>query len=198
LRSDAVARIAHLARQGFAIEILSGDSPDAVAEIARTLGVQAARGGLKPAEKVARLAELKAEGRKVLMIGDGLNDAPALAAAHVSMSPVTASDVTQAVADVVFLGEDLRPICTAVDGSRRARRLMRENLWLAVLYNALAVPLAVMGYVTPLIAAAAMSGSSLLVTLNALRARGTREMPAPEKAPTAERVTRTPVPSLAS
>jgi Cu2+-exporting ATPase len=198
LRPDAPASIAHLAQQGFAIEILSGDSPDAVTEIARTLGVKVARGGLKPAEKVARLAALKAEGRKVLMVGDGLNDAPALAAAHVSVSPVTASDVTQAVADVVFLGDLLRPICTAVDGSRQARRLMRENLWLAVIYNALAVPLAVMGYVTPLIAAAAMSGSSLLVTLNALRACKTREMSANDEAVSAERVAAAPVPSLAS
>jgi Cu2+-exporting ATPase len=171
LRPDAAASLAALMRRGFAVEILSGDSADAVSQVARALNVKAATGGLKPAAKVARLEELRAQGRKVLMVGDGLNDAPALAAAHVSMSPVTAADVTQAVADAVFLGDRLGPVCAAVAVSRGARRLMRENLWLAVVYNGLAVPLAVAGMVTPLIAAVAMSGSSLLVTLNALRAR---------------------------
>jgi Cu2+-exporting ATPase len=171
LRPDAIAVLAQLREAGFAIEILSGDNPEAVAEIARALGVAAASGGLKPAAKLAHLAFLKAEGRKVLMVGDGLNDAPALASAHVSLSPASAADVTQAVADAVFLGDRLSPVYAALVLSRRARQLMRENLWLAVAYNALAVPLAVAGLVTPLIAAIAMSGSSLLVTLNALRAR---------------------------
>ncbi len=171
LRVDAVETVAALKKLGLGVSILSGDLPSAVAPVAATLGVADWKGGLKPADKIAALEALKARGRKVLMVGDGLNDAPALAAAHASLSPISAVDLAQAQSDAVFLGDRLQPVVEAVGTSRMARALMRQNLWLAVLYNAIAVPMAVMGFVTPLIAAAAMSGSSVLVTLNALRCR---------------------------
>jgi Cu2+-exporting ATPase len=171
LRADARATVRSLAARGYDLIILSGDLPEAVAPVAEALSIHNWRGGLKPAEKIAAVEELKARGRLVLMVGDGLNDAPALAAAHVSLSPIGAADVTRAQADALFLGERLAPVLDAVTIAQRARLLMRQNLWLAVIYNAIAVPIAISGYVTPLIAAAAMSVSSLLVTVNALRAR---------------------------
>jgi Cu2+-exporting ATPase len=174
LRPDAVDVTKALARLGMDMRILSGDRDEAVEPIASALGIAYWQGGLKPADKIAFIESLNASGRRVLMVGDGLNDAPSLAAAHVSLSPISAADVTQAQADAVFLGERLKPVLDAVAISRRARSLMTENLWLAAIYNAIAVPIAIAGAVTPLIAALAMSGSSLLVTLNALRARGTR------------------------
>jgi Cu2+-exporting ATPase len=171
LRDDAADVVAHMRSLGLELIILSGDRPEAVAPVAAMLGIADWRGGLNPAEKIAAIDELKARGRRALMVGDGLNDAPALAAAHVSLSPISAADLTQAQADAVFLGERLGPVRDTIVIARRARRLMQQNLWLAVIYNAIAVPVAIAGFVTPLIAAAAMSGSSILVTLNALRAR---------------------------
>jgi len=170
LRPDAVEVVRALAGLGLELHILSGDRNDAVVPIAQALGFANWQGELKPADKIATIEALKARGRRVLMVGDGLNDAPALAAAHVSLSPIAAADVTQAQADAVFLGDRLRPVIEAIAIARRARRLMSGNLWLAAIYNAIAVPVAIAGAVTPLIAALAMSGSSVMVTLNALRA----------------------------
>jgi len=171
LRPDAVAVTQALTARGLDLVILSGDRPEAVEPVAQRLGLKRWLAGLTPAEKIAALALLKSQGRRVLMVGDGLNDAPALAAAHASLSPVTAAHLTQAHADALFLGNRLAPVVRAVMVARRARALMRQNLALAVIYNALAVPVAMAGLLTPLIAAVAMSGSSILVTLNALRAR---------------------------
>jgi len=171
LRADAVETVARLRALGLDLRILSGDRAEAVAPVAKALGIDKWGAELKPADKIALIEDLKRQGRRVLMVGDGLNDAPSLAAAHVSLSPISAVDLTQAQADAVFLGERLAPVGDAVVAARRARRLMTENLGLAVVYNLIAVPIAIAGAVTPLIAALAMSGSSLLVTLNALRAR---------------------------
>jgi Cu2+-exporting ATPase len=172
LRLDAAEVVASLRRLGFELLILSGDRNAAVAPIAAALDICQWQGELKPADKIALIEDLKRRGRRVLMVGDGLNDAPSLAAAHVSLSPISAADVTQAQADAVFLGERLAPVVEAITVARRARRLMTENLWLAAIYNTIAVPVAIAGLVTPLIAALAMSGSSMMVTFNALRARG--------------------------
>src|SRR6202142_3878420 len=170
LRPDAVEGVKALSLLELDLHILSGDREDAVEPVACALGIVNWQGVLKPADKIAFIEALKAHGRRVLMVGDGLNDAPALATAHVSLSPIAAADVTQAQADAVFLGERLSPVLDAILIACRARALMKQNLWLAVVYNAIAVPVAIAGAVTPLIAALAMSGSSIMVTLNALRA----------------------------
>jgi P-type Cu2+ transporter len=171
LRADAADVIAALAQHGFAIEIMSGDRAPAVAHAAATLGIARWHAAMTPADKIARIAALQAEGRSVLMVGDGLNDAPSLAAADASLSVATAAHLTQAAADAVFLGDRLAPVAAAVAIARRARALMRQNLLFAVAYNAVAVPIAIFGFASPLVAALAMSGSSILVTVNALRAR---------------------------
>ncbi len=176
LRADAAQTIEQLSAAGLEVHILSGDRSGAVARVGGALEIDAFCAEAKPADKVAYLEALAADGRKTLMVGDGINDAAALAAAHVSMSPVTAAELTQSAADAVFLGEKLRPVVQAVQVARKAHRVMVENLWLAVVYNAIAVPIAIAGFATPLVAALAMSGSSLLVTLNALRVRRLKEV----------------------
>jgi Cu2+-exporting ATPase len=169
LRPDAKAAIDALKQKGFAIELLSGDREPAVRAVAETLGVAEWRAAARPAEKIARLEELARAGRKVLMIGDGLNDAPALRAAHVSISPADAADVSQTAADFIFQGARLAPVVETIDVARKSRRLVFENFGLALAYNAVAVPLAVAGFVTPLVAAIAMSSSSITVITNAMR-----------------------------
>jgi Cu2+-exporting ATPase len=169
LRPDAVEVVEALRKRGLTLHILSGDRADAVRPVAAALGIAKWLADVKPAEKIAFIDALKRQGHRVLMVGDGLNDAPALAAAQVSLSPIAAADVTQAQADAVFLGERLKPVLDVVTIARRARGLMKQNLWFAAIYNMIAVPIAIFGWITPLIAALAMSGSSMMVTLNALR-----------------------------
>jgi Cu2+-exporting ATPase len=137
--------------------------------VAAQLGIEDWKADCRPADKIARLETLAAEGRRTAMIGDGLNDAPALAAAFASLSPAGAADVSQIAADMIFQGERLAPLAEALHTARRSRRLVLQNFALAMVYNLVAVPIAVAGFVTPLIAAIAMSASSILVTGNALR-----------------------------
>ncbi len=171
LRPDAVRVIGELSAQGYALEIVSGDTEPAVRSCADLLGIKVWQASMKPAQKIAVLEDLQRQGRKVLMVGDGLNDAPALAGAHVSMSPVSAVHLSQAAADAVFLGDRLQPVADALLLSKRARSAIEQNLWISAIYNVVAVPIAVAGLVTPLLAAVAMSASSLAVTANALRLR---------------------------
>ncbi len=169
LRPDAANTVVALVARGLDVVLLSGDRETVVRHTADAVGIVDWHANLRPDEKVQYLEHLRSQGRKPLMVGDGLNDAPALAAASVSASPSAASDVTQTAADLVFQGDSLDAIVAALDVASRSDRLVKQNLGLAFAYNLVAVPAAMAGLVTPLIAAAAMSLSSLAVTLNALR-----------------------------
>lgn len=171
LRRGATQAVARLAALGVDAEILSGDREAPVRALADELGVSAYVAGVRPRGKVDRIKALASAGGKPLMVGDGLNDAPALSAAHVSMAPASAADVGRMAADFVFLHDSLEAVPMAIEVSRKAGSLIRQNFALAVIYNFIAVPIAVMGYATPLIAALAMSSSSVIVVLNSLRLR---------------------------
>lgn len=169
IRAEAVALVKALEARGIAVEMLTGDREAPAQEMARAAGITRWQAGVGPQEKAQRMAALKNQGRRALMVGDGINDAGALALAHVSIAPGTAADVSQLASDMVLRGESLMPIVEAVDVARRARRLVLQNFGFATLYNLTAIPLAVFGIVSPLLAAFTMAGSSLVVTLNALR-----------------------------
>ncbi len=171
LRPDAAATIAALRRLGLAIHLLSGDRDGAVAAVATELGIADWQAGCTPLDKVARIEALRAAGMRVLMVGDGLNDGPCLAAAHVSMSPSTAAEISQNAADVVFQGASLAPVAATLRMARRMRRTSHQNIGLSLAYNLVMVPVAMAGYVTPWLAALAMSTSSLLVMANSFRLR---------------------------
>ncbi|GBE43209.1 putative copper-importing P-type ATPase A [bacterium BMS3Bbin10] len=168
LRPDAFETIRQLKALGFKVSLLSGDRNGAVEEAAAAAGIEEWRGEANPAEKIAVLQRL-GRGGKTLMVGDGLNDAPALAQAHISISPAKAVDITQRSADLVFQGNNLAPVLDAIRIAARARNMAFQNFAIALAYNTVCVPLAMSGYVTPLVAAIAMSTSSILVTVNALR-----------------------------
>ena len=171
LREDAPQVVSKLKQMGYKLLILSGDHNQAVQKIAKQVGIKHYKSSQKPQDKVALIEEIKTQGHHVLMVGDGLNDAPSLAAASVSLSPISAVQLSQASADGVFISEKLMPVKYALEMAFKARRTMSGNLLLSGIYNVIAIPIAVLGFVTPLIAALAMSGSSIIVTANALRLR---------------------------
>jgi P-type Cu2+ transporter len=174
LRDGAAEAVAALKAQGLGVTLISGDAPAAVQDVAFRLGIEDYRAGMLPEGKVAAIEALSAEGHKVLMVGDGLNDTAALAAAYVSISPATALEAARVVSDIVLLGRSLAPIAGAVTLSRSATRRIKENFGIAAAYNAIAIPIALLGMATPLAAALAMSASSITVSLNALRLRGAK------------------------
>lgn len=167
-RPGAAEAVSALQKAGMTVELLSGDAEAPVRELAERLGIAHWRAGVLPAEKAARVAELSQAGR-VLMVGDGLNDTAALAAAHVSISPASALDAARVASDIVLLGQDIAPIADAVRIGRQSARRMVENFAISGGYNIVAVPLALVGMATPLAAALAMSLSSITVSLNAMR-----------------------------
>lgn len=172
MRTGAQEALGALQQQNISSEILSGDSVVPVQRIADQLGIDQFGVGETPASKFARINELQATGRKVLMVGDGINDAPSLAAGHASIAPASASDIGRQAADFVFTRDSLQAVPFAIGIARRAGRLVRGNFALAIMYNCIAVPLAMAGYVTPLVAAIAMSASSIVVVANSLRLLG--------------------------
>ncbi|MGI9494311.1 MAG: heavy metal translocating P-type ATPase, partial [Geminicoccaceae bacterium] len=169
IKADSAEIVAELRRRRMGVAILSGDRPKTVEAVAKTLGIERFRAACTPADKVENLEQLAVEGHRVLMVGDGLNDAAALAAAHVSLSPGSAVDISHAAADAVFQGPKLEPVIQALNTAKAASRLVKQNLALALGYNVITIPLAVAGQVTPLIATICMSASSLIVVGNALR-----------------------------
>ncbi|MFV3380647.1 heavy metal translocating P-type ATPase [Pseudomonas sp. NY15354] len=190
LRDDAPALLAACKARGWHTLLLSGDSSPMVAEVAAQLGIDQAIGGLRPDDKLERLKTLQAQGRKVLMLGDGVNDVPVLAAADISIAMGSATDLAKTCADAVLLSNRLDALVQAFDLARRTRRNIIENLLWATLYNGLMLPFAALGWITPVWAAIGMSVSSLIVVLNALRLTRPRgaslpasETPATERKP---------------
>ncbi|HYD27037.1 heavy metal translocating P-type ATPase [Brevundimonas sp.] len=174
VRPDAAAAVEALKARGVTAEIMSGDQVGAVRTVAETVGLATWKAGMLPEEKSEAIDHLTAAGRKVLMVGDGLNDAAALARAHAAIAPGSALEASQNAADLVLTNDALMAVVEAIDTARSARRRALENFGFAALYNLVAAPAAMLGFVNPFVAALAMSGSSLVVTLNALRVRSGR------------------------
>jgi P-type Cu2+ transporter len=169
VRHDAAALVRDLVTGGAQVSLLSGDRRQRVAHTAFELGITDYAGGATPADKLAYVEKLQAQGAVVAMVGDGVNDAPVLARAQVSIAPGSGTELAQVSADIILLGDRLDMLAETVREARRTLRVIRQNLGWTMAYNAVALPLAMAGLVTPLIAALGMSASSLLVVLNALR-----------------------------
>ncbi len=172
-RRGAATALAALKAQGIALLALSGDTPATVAKIAADLGIPSAQGGMSPEDKHAAILRLQAGGAIVAMVGDGVNDAPVLAQAHVSIAMGSGTDIARSQGDVVLLSDDLGHLAVGVAVARRTLRVIRQNLAWAFAYNLAAIPLAMFGWITPWMAGIGMSASSLLVVLNALRLQRT-------------------------
>lgn len=171
LRTGTRALLADLSRRGLPVTLLSGDTVAHVAKFAADLGIADWHAAKLPEEKAEILGQMKAEGKRVLMVGDGLNDTAALALAHVSIAPASALDATRVAADIVLVSKDVGRIEDALRIGGSAKRRILENFAIAVVYNSISVPIAFFGFATPLAAAIAMSTSSIVVSVNALRAR---------------------------
>jgi len=169
LRTDAAEAIRSLRDMGLDVEILSGDAAGAVNHVAAELGIGDASYGMRPDDKLARVRELQAAGHQVAMIGDGVNDAPVLAGADVSIAMGQGAQLAHASADMVVLSERLGVLPEGIAKARRTRTVIKQNLGWALFYNMSAVPLAAAGMVAPWMAAIGMSFSSLVVVFNALR-----------------------------
>jgi len=172
LRDGAVELVRGWQDAGLDMHLVSGDDADETSRITDALGIANWRADTKPADKIAYIAELAGNGARVLMVGDGLNDTGALAAAYASVSPATAADASRAASDIVLLNDSLAPLIELPLVARAARARIKENFAISTIYNIIAVPIALAGFATPLIAAIAMSTSSLTVLLNALRMKG--------------------------
>jgi Cu2+-exporting ATPase len=169
IREDAGQAIKALNQSGIRTLLLSGDRSAHVQQVAEALGIKTAIGEASPEQKLEVLDQLRAEGHKVMMVGDGLNDLPSMAGAGISVAMGSAADLTQLKADAVLMNGQLMQLLEAIKASQQTRRIIRQNMLWALAYNVAALPLAAAGLVTPWMAAIGMSASSLLVVLNALR-----------------------------
>jgi Cu2+-exporting ATPase len=171
LRDDAAATVKSLQQRGLRVHLLSGDSSDSAVELGMQLRIDRVESGASPERKLQYLTALQNDHRRVLMVGDGINDIPVLAAADISVAMSGASQLAKTSADCILLAPQLDRIITLFDGAKKTRSIVRQNLIWALLYNVIAIPLAAAGLIAPWLAAIGMSASSLLVTANALRLR---------------------------
>ncbi len=177
VRAQAARAVALLQQAGVQVHLLSGDDAESVQRVAAKIGIVQVRGACSPAEKLAVLRDLQAQGRKVAMVGDGLNDGPVLAGAHVSFAFGQAVPLAQAQSDFIVMGGQLLAVVQALQLSRRTMSVVRQNLWWALLYNVAGVPLAILGLLPAWLAGLGMACSSLLVVANALRLTASAQVP---------------------
>jgi Cu2+-exporting ATPase len=172
IRPDAAQTVSELVRMGIRVHLLSGDASVAANRVAEQVGIKNAKGQCSPQDKLTFLRQSQVQGHKVAVVGDGLNDGPVLAGAHASFAFGQAVPLAQARADFLVSGARLGDVLDAVKLSRRTLLIVRQNLWWAAFYNAICVPLAIVGWLPAWLAGLGMASSSLLVVLNALRLSG--------------------------